>query len=112
MSNAPSVEQTVAMTDVQKWTAELEASARFLEGFHIQAGKVVDRFVDKRADGADTGVDSSRVSRLNLFHANIITLLAMMYEKLPKVEADRRFADPNDDVARVAAEIITRILAQ
>jgi len=96
----------VGVTPVQKWTAEMQAADRFFDDFHKQGRKVIERYVDDRKEDSTPWP----TSRLNLFHANITTLLALMYAKLPKVEADRRFADPNDDVARVAGEIATRCL--
>ncbi len=109
MSDAPAQATSATTTDAQKWAMELAASDQFLEPFHDKGTKVVAAFVDDRAK--DEGAAEFRASRLNLFHANIVTLLALMYEKLPKVEADRRFCDPNDDPARVAGEMVTRILA-
>jgi hypothetical protein len=105
MSAAPKVSE-VAVTPVQKWTAEMQAADRFFDDFHKQGRKVIERYVDDRKEDSTPWP----TSRLNLFHANITTLLALMYSKLPKVEADRRFADPNDDVARVAGEMATRCL--
>jgi hypothetical protein len=105
MSAAPKVSE-VAVTPVQKWTAEMQAADRFFDDFHKQGRKVIERYVDDRKEDSTPWP----TSRLNLFHANITTLLALMYAKLPKVEADRRFADPNDDVARVAGEMATRCL--
>jgi hypothetical protein len=107
MADSPKPDTADAeQTPVQKWTLEMQAAERFFEEFHRKSKKVVKRYIDEREDG-DTGMPQAR---LNLFHANITTMRAMMYAKLPKVEADRRFADPNDDVARVAGEMITRIL--
>jgi hypothetical protein len=105
LSAAPKVSD-VAVTPVQKWTAEMQAADRFFDDFHKQGRKVNERYVDDRKEDSTPWP----TSRLNLFHANITTLLALMYAKLPKVEADRRFADPNDDVARVAGEMATRCL--
>ena len=105
MSSAPAVSDA-AVTPVQKWTAEMQAADRFFDDFHKQGRKVIERYTDDRKEDSTPWP----TSRLNLFHANITTLLALMYAKLPKVEADRRFADPNDDVARVAGEIATRCL--
>ena len=84
----------------------MQAADRFFDDFHKQGRKVIERYVDDRKEDSTPWP----TSRLNLFHANITTLLALMYAKLPKVEADRRFADPNDDVARVAGEMATRCL--
>lgn len=105
MANAPAT-STVTVTPVQKWTAEMQAADRFFDDFHKQGRKVIERYTDDRKEDSTPWP----TSRLNLFHANITTLLALMFAKLPKVEADRRFADPTDDVARVAGEMATRCL--
>ncbi len=93
--------------EVQRWTMELQDSDRFLEKWHNLGDKTVRRFLDDLDPESNGAVPTSR---LNLFYSNIVTLQSILYAKLPKVEADRRFLDPNDDVARVASEMITRIL--
>lgn len=90
----------------QRWEMEISAAKKWLKNWHKQSGKVVDRFLDERQkDNVD---DLS--TKLNLFNANIITLQSMLYGRMPKVEVDRRFADQDDDVARVAGQILQRIL--
>ncbi len=86
------------------WNKELHGSSTNLRKWKKQAGKTVKRYVDDRAEGEDTWF------RLNLFHANVTTLMSMLYGQLPKVEVQRRFGDPDDDVARVAALILERLL--
>jgi len=49
-------------------------------------------------------------TRVNLFTSNIQTLQALMYGKEPKVDVKRKFADPNDDIARVGGEVLQRML--
>lgn len=93
--------------DVQKWSLALEHSKKFVDDWHKQGTRAVSAFLDDRSGQNERIVPSYR---LNLFHSNIQTLKASLFAKLPKVEADRRFLDPNDDVARVAGEMITRIL--
>lgn len=90
---------------VNKWTMELQDADRFVEKWHKQGDRTLKRYLDE--GGSD---DVGPKYTLNLFYSNIVTLRAMLYAKIPKVEADRRFLDPNDDVARVASEMITRIL--
>lgn len=92
-----------AVDEAAKWKMELQGAERFLEKFHGSGKKTVDAY---RGDYA--GADSS--SRLNLFYANVVTLKAMLFSQLPKCEADRRFLDPDDDVARVAAEMACRVV--
>lgn len=90
------------------WNKELAASKKWFSKFHKQGDKVVDRFLDNRKE--DNAEVAFLQTRLNLFHANITTLMSMLYGRIPKVEVDRRFSDADDDVARVAAEILSRIL--
>lgn len=92
---------------VDVWVKEIELAERFFKDYHTDGQDTVEAFLDE--DGSKSLPDRGRY-KLNLFNSNIATLSSIMYAKLPKVEADRRFADPNDDVARVAGEMITRIL--
>jgi hypothetical protein len=86
------------------WSKELQASEKALEKFKKQGRKTVERYLDKR-DTRRIGIQS-----LNLFHSNIVTVKAMMFGQTPRVEVDRRYEDPNDDVARVATLILERML--
>lgn len=86
------------------WNKELAASEKMLRRWVKSANKTVKRYIDDRAEGEDTWF------RLNLFHANVTTLMSMLYGSLPQVEVTRRFQDANDDVARVAALMLQRLL--
>jgi hypothetical protein len=90
--------------DQRYWTDELSAFEKRAEQWHRKGNRVVDRYLDKEAN------DHSTVFRLNLFHNHISTLMAMLYGSVPKVDVSRRYADQNDDVARVSAELLQRIL--
>ncbi len=92
---------------VQTWTKELELAEKFVSDWQDDAVKCVQAYLD---DPNTSSIAVGSRYRLNLFHSNITTLTSIMYAKLPKVEADRRFADPGDDVGRVASEMVTRIL--
>lgn len=91
-----------------KWGKEIEGAKKWFRKFHERGDKVNRAFLSEYQD--DNDLMQWSVSRLNLFHANIITLQSMLYGRVPKVEVSRRFADADDDVARVAGEILTRIL--
>lgn len=93
---------------VQYWKKELDLSKKWFRRFHKGGDNVIKTFLDDRRE-EDNDL-AMVVTRLNLFHANIITLMSMLYGKLPKVEVTRRFSDADDDIARVAGEILTRIL--
>lgn len=88
----------------ERWAKEMAASEKMLEKFVEQGDKIVDRYLDKR------NTMDSLSTRLNLFHSGINTVRSMLYGQVPKIDFDRRYADPDDDVARVASEMYERIL--
>lgn len=95
----------------ERWTAEFASARKFLKPWHKQAETTFKRFLDERSSSqADGGLIGDFSTRLNLFHSNITTLQSMLYGRIPKVDVDRRYADQDDDVARVAGEILQRIL--
>lgn len=89
----------------KRWTKEMTASKKMLDKFIEQGEKVMDRYLDKRDD--TLSIDATR---LNLFHSGINTVRSMLYGQVPKVDFDRRYADPDDDVARVGTLILERML--
>jgi hypothetical protein len=91
---------------LRTWDKEIQLAENFFTDYQEDALRCVHAFLDE----SNQSLPTRPKYKLNLFHANINTLSSIMYAKLPKIEADRRFADPADDVARVAGEIITRIL--
>lgn len=88
-----------------RWQMEISSAQKWIRKWHKQSDKVVERYLDNREKDVD---DVS--TKLNLFNSNITTLQSMLYGRMPKVEVDRRFADQDDDIARVAGQIIQRIL--
>ncbi len=90
------------------WTNEFSAAKKFVSKWHKEGEKTVKVFLDDRRGGVDDIGDGT--TRLNLFHANIVTLMSMLYGRIPKVEVARRFADSDDDQARVAGQILSRML--
>lgn len=92
----------------RRWTMELSAARKRLERWHTQGGRIVARFKDEREGPDSTGSSSS--TRWNLYTANVQTQRAMMYGQTPRVSVTRRHADAHDDVARVAAEMLERLL--
>lgn len=96
------------------WAGEVEAAQKRLRKFYKQGNDINRRFLDKREGGdVDTfsaGNRSGMESRLNLFHTNVSTLLAMLYGSVPRIDVAREHHDPDDDTARVAATLYQRIL--
>jgi hypothetical protein len=87
-----------------RWTVEIGAAKKESKKWRETARKLIDRFLDKRKGNEDSD------TRVNLFSANLQTQRAMMYGRTPRVDVNRRFEDGNDAVARVAAQILERLL--
>jgi hypothetical protein len=91
----------------ERWEKEMTTAEKMLEKFVLQGDKVVNRYLDRRDGDIFQMTDKTR---LNLFHSGTDTIRSMLYGQVPKIDFDRRYADPNDDVARVASEMYERIL--
>ena len=89
----------------ERWDVEMKGAEENQKRWIESGEKVVKRFLDNRDDARSEGD-----TRVNLFTANVQTLRALLYGKKPQVDVKRRFADPGDDVARVAGEILQRLL--
>lgn len=108
--DAPEVQNTPTpqnRSNYTFWDDELRYSEKFLRTFHKQGVKIVQRFLDERSA---RGRGDEANFRLNLFNSNVRTMQDMLYSALPKIESSRTFEDANDDIARVASEIIERLL--
>lgn len=92
----------------KRWNAELTAARAAFRKWHKEAEKTVKKFLDDQTQEQDEWGELT--TRLNLFHSNITTMMSMLYGKIPRVEVARRFADADDPTARVAGEMLTRIL--
>jgi hypothetical protein len=90
--------------EVERWNTEFAAAKKELEPWHKQGKRIVKRFKDER-EQAQKGE-----SRWNLFSSNVQTQMALLYGQVPKVDVGRRFGDAQDDVARVAGNILERVL--
>ena len=87
----------------QRWAFEFKAARKALEEYHRQGDKIIERFLDER------GVKSED-QRWNLFTANVQTQEAMLFGQTPAADVSRRFADSKDELARVGAEMMERLL--
>lgn len=90
-----------------KWSVEMNAAEENQKKFIESGDRVVKRFLDLRG-GEGQRYDGD--TRVNLFSSNVQTLQSLLYGKEPKVDVKRKFADPNDDVARVGGEVLQRLL--
>src|ERR1700693_1161960 len=89
----------------QRWTIEIGAARKESKAWWERAEKIIERYLDNRKAMA-----SNDETRLNLFTANTQTMEALLFGKTPQVDVARRFADSEDDQARVAAEMLERLL--
>lgn len=87
------------------WGAELTASDKWLDKFTERSKKIEARYVDQRETATEKAI-----SVLNLFWSNTEVMIAALYARPPKVDVSRTFKDPDDDVGRVAANILERVI--
>lgn len=85
----------------QRWTLEFGKADKAHAEWHRSAEMCTDRYLDESPREGE---------RLNLFPANVNTQESMLYGQTPKVDVARKFSDQNDDVGRVAAEALQRVL--
>lgn len=90
----------------KRWEEEITFAEKELEKFWKSARVVIRRYLDDR--------DATEVQRkwFNIFYTNVGILEASLYDKTPVSDVSRRFADMNDDVARVAGLILERCINQ
>jgi hypothetical protein len=87
------------------WAEELNTSLAARKPWWKKADKIVSLYLGEKKNG-----DDSASFDLNMFHSNVKTLGDMLYGNTPKIDVSRRYAQPNDDVGRVAAEMMERLL--
>jgi hypothetical protein len=109
MENSERIESNKDFADTpqgiaQRWSTEIEASKKEMEKFHQDADKITRRYLDKRDEWA------KEESRVNLFWSSSKVLLSLLYARPPKASVARAFLDADDDQARVAGQIMQRLL--
>ena len=88
----------------QRWNTEITAAGQELNKFHAEANRITQRYLDRRDAYAK---DESKV---NLFWSTTKVLLSMLYARPPKADVSRTYQDFEDDQARVAGNILQRLL--
>lgn len=91
---------------VARWGVEFSAAKKHVENWHKRGNAAVRRFKGELLSKRD---DKDK-ARWNLFTSNVQTKQAILFGQTPTVDVGRRFGDPNDDVARVASEMLERLL--
>jgi len=87
------------------WGSELTAFKNWAEKYTTRSLKIEARYLDEREKAEMTGV-----SVLNLFWSNTEVMIAALYARAPTIDVSRTFRDPNDDIGRVAANIMERVI--
>lgn len=90
--------------DIQYWKDQINLASKELQKFHERGRKTQRRYLDDR----EANDEQSR--KFNLFWANTGVLRAALYANPPSPTVKREWDDFNDDVGRVAAEILERLL--
>ena len=87
------------------WNTELTAAEKRLRDWRKESNKIVQRYLGKNAKNIN-----SKMFKLNLLNSNIKTVMSMLYGQLPRPDVSRRDSTGNDDIARVASEVMERLL--
>ena len=88
----------------QFWQTELNSAKTRLKKWQKSADKITHRYLGKVDDG------NNKTFRLNMFNSNVKTQISMMYGNLPRVDVSRTDTTGEDDAARVAAEMMEKVL--
>jgi hypothetical protein len=102
--------------EYRRWLKEMDAAEKRVKRWHQQGKRIQARFQDRRGmQGAsnyevDNDLMRTKAFRVNLFNSNIVTLKSMLTGNPPKVDVSRRYADADDDQARVASLMLGRML--
>lgn len=107
MPNGPTIvsPNDESLTPYKRWTVELTYAEKELEKFRERGRRVLRRYLDER------DAVSSADKWFNLFHANTNIMKSALYAKIPQPEVKRKWDDYQDDLARVAAQILQRAIS-
>ena len=94
------------------WQKEMAAAEKRTRKFVKEGNRINHRYLDDNREQTDSQNATSTLSqfRLNLFYTNVSTMQAMLFGTTPKTVVSREHADPDDDIARVAAMLLKRLL--
>lgn len=90
----------------KRWKDEICQAEKELGDWHEEGRKVNKRYLDER------GALDEDIRKFNIFMSNVGILQSALYSKIPAVDVGRRFKDADDDIARVAANIMQRAITQ
>ena len=112
-ASAETLEQERPKTPTEKasyWESQLDAAKKRVKKWHKKSEKIVKRYTAEKSHQTNVTHDIGGSAQLNLFYSNVSTLESMLYGSVPKIDVSRKYADADDDVSRVAAETMERLL--
>jgi hypothetical protein len=92
--------------DFEYWKDQIAIAQKAVEKFHERGRKTLRRYIDERE------ANDEQARKYNLFWANTGVLMSALYANPPKPTVKRTWDDYTDDIGRVAAEILERLLNQ
>ena len=104
MSEVTQIKEISKLTPYQRWEAEIAASKKDRERFVERAKKTTDRYLDER-----DAIDADK-KKFNVFWTNTNIMKSALYSQIPKASVSRKYSDYRDQVARVAALTLERML--
>lgn len=90
-----------------RWGAEFAYAKEFHRKWQISGKETVGKFLMRDVKTNDPQAPGYNMGFL---WANVKTMGDMLYGRVPQVSVDRRWSDPEDQVARVASEMAGRLL--
>ncbi len=98
-----------ALAEKKRWDKEMAAADRAVKDWHLNAEDAIKAYVDDRE--SDNSYGRNKVdTRLNYYTASIQQQQALLFGNTPHTNVDRRFADGNDEIARIGGEMLERVL--
>src|SRR5574343_326486 len=90
----------------KRWEDEITFAEKEMGKFWKAARLTIRRYIDDR--------DATEVQKrwINAFFTNVGIMEASLYDQAPEASVSRRFLDMNDDVGRVAGNILERCINQ
>lgn len=91
----------------ERWAAEFAYADEFHRKWLTAGKETVGKFLMRDIKTNDPQAPGYNMGYL---WANVKTMTDMLYGRIPQVSVDRRWADPEDQVSRVASEMASRLL--
>lgn len=102
--NPTQIKTTKTLQPRQRWEMEITAAQKDKEKFVERAVKTSERYLDER------DAITSDQKKFNVFWTNTNIMKSALYSQIPKASVSRKYTDYRDQVARVAALTLERML--